>query len=51
MIQSEPISHSLDDYDMTPLNHVSPAAAMLDQISYAQKHIKGNEDKIAKTIR
>ena len=36
----------VDDYeDMTPLDHMSPAATMLNQIRYAQEHIGGNEYK------
>ena len=36
----------MDDYeDMTPLDHMSPAAATLDKIGYAQEHIGGNEYK------
>jgi hypothetical protein len=30
------------------VDHLSPAAAMLDQIRYAQEHIKGDEDKNCK---
>ena len=36
----------VDDYeDMTPLDHMSPAAATLNQIRYAQEHIGGDEYK------
>jgi len=36
----------VDDYeDMTPLDHMSPAAATLNQIHYAQEHIGGDEYK------
>ena len=35
----------VDGYDMTPLDHMSPAAATLDQIRYAQEHIGGDKYK------
>jgi len=35
----------VDGYDMTPLGHLSPATATLDQIRYAQEHIGGDEYK------
>jgi len=35
----------VDGFDMTPLDHMSPAAATLNQIRYAQEHIEGDEYK------
>ena len=34
---------------MTPLDHMSPAAATLNQIRYTQEHIGGDEYKTVKT--
>ena len=34
----------LDGYEMTPLDHLSPAAVMIDPIRYAQQHIEDDDD-------